>query len=174
MTLTPKYKKGLAEATSSIESTNSFAETNNFWDYFSSEEVEDARELLSLCAKYRSADWTSLDFVEIQRDIIIMQSIQVILGLALSRVVGAAAFAEDRVRSDRSSVKMAVYTDEEGYKLTAEELRTLADFKAIESVNEATRASQAADVAKNLYFNVKDLIQLLSKACERFRYQGGE
>lgn len=145
-------------------------------------EPEDATIIasaLEVTNKYSTTDWFSLSQSEIQIDLIRLQSILISLASRHGDIMATQdnesqiiSTARSKIRMDAKIAKKELEDSGETVKTTADDFRDLSYVLTEDASTAHENTRVVGNHLKFIYFAIKDQVQLLEKAVQRFHQLG--
>jgi hypothetical protein len=143
---------------------------DGFDDLFTPEESADIIRILSICKKYNQSDWlTKLNVLEIQADLVILQTIVIQLLSVTSRLIATSNMGDDYLKTERSKLRLKCkqHKGRAASKLNIDDVKDISYSKSEGNLNLQLKYSMGAEFCKYLYYSTNSLIQILDKAVGR-------
>lgn len=136
---------------------------------------------MKIVTKYSNSDWIQSDFVSIQTDIILLQSILVNLAKEFGDIMSiqdsdnvVLSTARSKIRVDAKKVKKEMEEAGTPVKVTADDIKDISYELTEELATTYEDNRTLGSYLKFIYFAMKDHVQLLERAVTRISRHGGE
>jgi hypothetical protein len=144
-------------------------------DYLKDEDYKLITQIYSVINKYKSSSWLdTISFVEMQSDVIYLQSLQATLSFTLSHLISYSDSIEEQIKIARSKVRVQTknikqeFEDNgESVSVTIDDMKDLSYTKTEDIWKKLQDSKIAADLIKFIYYAVKDHVAMLDRAITR-------
>lgn len=174
----PEYKN-IEDIKQKLNSLNRSKAVKRAADLIDPEDLKMVQKVISITDKYSDSDWASKSFLDVQTDLITLQSLLVSMAAKFGDIMSnhesessAVTNARSKIRLDAKAAKKELEKDGDIVKVTVEDIKDLS-YVLTEDAQEASEDVKViGNYLRFIYFAVKDQVQLLEKAATRFHYNG--
>ena len=139
-----------------------------FYDLFTDEEMNYMTNMVNISRKYTKEDWiVNSSALQIQEDIVILQSSQVQLSNVASRMISMSTLVEDNLKTERARVRILCKQSKTKLKLNDDNIKDISYVTSKDLLDESTKYVMAAEFCRYLNYSTRDLVQVLDKAMSR-------
>jgi len=171
--------KGIEDIKAKLNSLSRSSVVKRASSLIEEEDLKLVKQIIEITSKYSNPDWSTKEFLEIQTDLVTLQSMLVTLASRFGDLMSAKdqdattlSTARSKIRLDAKRVKKEIEAGGDVIKSTLDDIKDLSYVLTEDAAQAVEDAGTIGNHLKFIYFAVKDQVQLLERAATRFHMKG--